>query len=267
MITFSIITITYNAAAVLSRTLESVAAQTYTDVEHIIVDGASNDGTLAIAEDYRRQSDGLCNGHSVVIKSEPDHGIYDAMNKGLGMATGTYVLFLNAGDTFASPSTLAEIAGAARLYGTRSEGRPLPAVLYGDTDIYDAAGNFVCHRHLSAPRRLSWRSFRRGMLVCHQAFYARADIAGRTAYDLKYRYSADVDWCIRIMKEAERDTLPMVNVNRVVAHYLREGQTTQNHRASLKERFDVMRRHYGIISTLLMHAVFAFREIARRIAA
>ncbi|RRD02525.1 glycosyltransferase family 2 protein [Prevotella sp. OH937_COT-195] len=266
MITFSIITVTYNAAEVSGRTFESVAGQTYPAVEHIIVDGASTDGTLAVAEEYRLRSDEACNGHCVLINSEPDSGIYDAMNKGLERATGNYVLFMNAGDTFASPRTLAEITEKACLDVKENERRLLPAVIYGDTDIYDAGGNFVCHRHLSAPRRLSWRSFVKGMLVCHQAFYARADIAARITYNLKYKYSADVDWCIQIMKDAERNALPMVNVNQVVAHYLQEGRTTQNHRASLKERYDVMCRHYGTFTTLFMHVCFAFRDLKRRLA-
>lgn len=264
MIKFSIITITYNAEAVLERTLESVAAQTYPEIEHIIVDGASKDGTLTIAEEYRRQSDAARNGHHVLIKSEPDKGIYDAMNKGLDYAMGTYIVFMNAGDSFASPSTITDIAEKTSLNVIEKEGRPLPAVVYGDTDIYDADGNYLCHRHLSAPERLSWRSFRNGMLVCHQAFYARTDIAKSFKYSLKYRYSADVDWCIRVMKAAERSALSMDNVHQVVAHYLQEGQTTMHRRASLKERFAIMCRHYGMFSTLIMHLLFVFRALKRK---
>jgi hypothetical protein len=98
------------------------------------------------------------------------------------------------------------------------------------------------------------------MLVCHQAFYARADIAGSVPYDRRYRYSADVDWCIRVMKEAEKRRLPLKNAEAVVADYLEEGQTTLHHRDSLKERFDVMRRHYGLFSTVVMHIWFVFRR-------
>ncbi len=264
MIKFSIITITYNAEAVLERTLESVAAQTYPEIEHIIVDGASKDNTLTIAEEYRRQSDAARNGHHVLIKSEPDKGIYDAMNKGLDYASGTYIVFMNAGDSFASPSTLADIVEKACLDVIEKEGRSLPAVLCGDTDIYDADGKFLCHRHLSAPEKLSWRSFRNGMLVCHQAFYARTDIAKRIKYNLKYRYSSDVNWCICVMKEAERCSLSMTNVHQVVAHYLQEGQTTMHRRASLKERFAIMCRHYGMFSTLIMHLLFVFRALKRK---
>ena len=82
---------------------------------------------------------------------------------------------------------------------------PLPAVLYGDTNIVDSDGNFLHPRRLSPPEDLTWKSFRQGMLVCHQAFYARIDFAIATPYDQQYRYSADVDWCIRVMKAAAKE--------------------------------------------------------------
>lgn len=264
MIRFTIVTITYNAAPVFMRTAGSVLAQTYRNVEHIIVDGASKDGTADIALDYKRRSDGAQNGHEVRVVSEPDKGLYDAMNKGLRLATGDYVCFLNAGDFFPDASTLHLIYNNARLGGYENDKDGLPAVLYGDTDLVDGEGRFVARRRLAPPERLTWRSFRSGMLVCHQAFYARADIARRTPYDLRYRFSADVDWCIRVMKEAARMRLPLANVHATVACYQREGQTTEHHRTSLRERFDVMRRHYGLPVTLAMHAWFVFRAVLKR---
>lgn len=264
MIRFTIVTITYNAAPVFMRTAGSVLAQTYRNVEHIIVDGASKDGTADIALDYKRRSDVAQNGHEVRVVSEPDKGLYDAMNKGLRLATGDYVCFLNAGDFFPDASTLHLIYNNARLGGYENDKNCLPAVLYGDTDLVDDEGRFVARRRLAPPERLTWRSFRSGMLVCHQAFYARADIARRTPYDLRYRFSADVDWCIRVMKEAARMRLPLANVHATVACYQREGQTTEHHRASLRERFDVMRRHYGLPVTLAMHAWFVLRAVLKR---
>ena len=263
MIKFTIVTITYNAAAVFVRTADSVLRQDYPNVEHIIVDGASTDGTVALALEYKAKSDAMGNGHEVRIVSEPDKGLYDAMNKGLGLATGDYVCFMNAGDFFPDGATLSLICANARLDGCRKDGKPLPAVLYGDTDWVDNEGRYMRRRRLTPPERLSWRSFRHGMLVCHQAFYARADIARLTPYDLRYRHSADVDWCIRVMKEAERMSLPLVNVRATIADYQREGQSTKYHRASLLERFDIMRRHYGLLQTLAMHAWFVVRAVVK----
>ena len=118
MVVFSIITCTYNAESVLQRTLDSVLEQTYSHVEHIIVDGASTDATLDRVEAYKQKSDAEDWCHEVRVKSEPDRGLYDAMNKGIQRATGQYVLFLNAGDTFPSADTL-ELANPHR-YRVRS---------------------------------------------------------------------------------------------------------------------------------------------------
>ena len=263
MIKFTIVTITYNAAAVFMRTADSVLRQDYRGIEHIIVDGASADGTKDLAGEYKKRSDAQGNGHEIKIVSEPDKGLYDAMNKGLRMASGDYVCFMNAGDFFPDGATLSLICANARLDGCRKDGKPLPAVLYGDTDWVDNEGRYMRRRRLTPPERLSWRSFRHGMLVCHQAFYARADIARLTPYDLRYRHSADVDWCIRVMKEAERMSLPLVNVHATIADYQREGQSTKYHRASLLERFDIMRRHYGLLQTLAMHAWFVVRAVVK----
>lgn len=259
----SVVTITYNAQDCLQRTLDSVLSQTFPDVEHIIVDGASSDNTLKMAEAYKRQSELKAASHEVIIQSEPDNGLYDAMNKGLNMASGDYIIYMNAGDTFASESTLLLIADCANKC-QRDTGR-LPAVVYGETDWTDDLGIIIGHRNHSVPKKLSWRSFKQGMLVCHQAFYARLDLAKRCPYNLKYRFSADIDWCIRVMKEADKQGLSLVNAQQLVALYQKEGQTTQNHRASLKERFDVMCNHYGTITTYLLHAWFVVRGIFRKI--
>jgi glycosyltransferase involved in cell wall biosynthesis len=257
MIRFTVVTITYNAEAVLKRTLQSVLRQTYGGVEHLIIDGASKDSTLQMAEDYKRLSDQSELGHKVIIKSEPDKGIYDAMNKGLTQASGDYIVFMNAGDCFPQDDTLEQVVHRCRLMESPSD--ELPAVLYGLTDIVDGEGKFLYHRRLQPPAQLSWRSFRQGMLVCHQAFYARTDIAKNLQYDTRYRFSADVDWCIRVMREAERMNLPLVPVGIVTANYLEEGQTTQNHRASFIERFRVMCRHYGFFRTVALHFWFLVR--------
>ncbi|MDD7461816.1 MAG: glycosyltransferase family 2 protein [Prevotellaceae bacterium] len=254
MIKISVITCTYNAARELQRTVDSVLEQSYAKVEHLIIDGQSKDATIDIARRYKNESDEAGQGHEVVLLSESDNGLYHAMNKALRMVTGDYLVYLNAGDIFPSDNTLEMVADSV------GEDETLPAVLYGDTDIVDDEGRFLRHRRLAPPKHLTWRSFRQGMLVCHQAFYARTDIARQNPYDLTYRFSADVDWCIRVMKEAERQNLALRYVNEVVCHYLDGGMTVKNHRASLKERFHIMCRHYGWLSTIIMHAWFAIRK-------
>ncbi len=263
MIRFTVVTITYNAEAVLQRTLDSVLCQTYEGVEHLIIDGASTDGTLAMAEAYKQRSDESASEHQVIIQSEPDSGIYDAMNKGLTQASGDYIVFMNAGDSFPQADTLEQIVHRCRL--TELPTAELPGVLYGDTNVVDGEGHFLHLRTHRPPQQLTWRSFRQGMLVCHQAFYARTDIAKNLQYDTRYRFSADVDWCIRVMKESERMCLPLYNIGIVVANYLEEGATTQNHRASLRERYQVMQRHYGVVQTFLLHCWFAVRALFKKV--
>ena len=152
---FSIITVTYNAADTLPATIESVRRQTCNLYEHLIIDGDSSDGTIEIA---RRNLHPLMR-----FRSAADRGIYDAMNKGLAEATGDYVIFLNAGDTFHSPDTLQRIADTIMC-------EDYPGVVYGQTDIVDADRRRIGPRHLTAPEQLSLQSFADGMVVCHQAF-------------------------------------------------------------------------------------------------
>ena len=227
MICISLVTITFQADDVIGPTLESVMRQTYENVEHIIIDGASTDGTLDRVQAYKRQSDEADNGHSVIILSEPDKGIYDAMNKGLARVTGEYVCFLNAGDRLPDADTLEHIAAVAMGAGDGD----MPGVVYGDTDIVGPDGQFLYHRRLRPPKKLTWRSFRKGMLVCHQ--------------------------------EVQRRELDLSPVNAIVANYLEEGQTTKHHKESLKERFRVMCHHYGWISTVCMHAWFVIRKFIK----
>ena len=241
---FSVITVTYNAAAVLEDTIQSVIAQTYHHVEYIIVDGASKDGTTGIIDRYRDRI--------ARVVSEPDGGLYDAMNKGIALATGDYLCFLNAGDSFHEDDTLQQIVHSLAPHDT------LPGVTYGETDLVDCEGHFVRKRRLSAPEVLTWKSFRQGMLVCHQAFFARRDLV--EPYDLRYRFSADFDWCIRVMKKAH----VLHNAHLVVIDYLDEGLTTANRRASLLERFRIMCRHYGVLSTVLHHAWFVVRLLLKK---
>ncbi len=241
---FSLITVTYNAGAVLEDTIQSIITQTYKNVEYILIDGASTDNTMRIIERYRD--------HIHTVVSEPDQGLYDAMNKGLSLATGDYVCFLNAGDCLHEDDTL---LGMVHSVAATHEAPCPPDVLYGDTALVDSEGHFLRMRRLTPPEHLTWKSFRHGMLVCHQAFFARRAIAPH--YDLRYRFSADFDWCIRVMKQARY----LHNTHLTLVDYLDEGLTTRNHRASLIERFHIMCRHYGTVPTVMRHLWFALRTL------
>lgn len=241
---FAIITVTFRAEDTVGRTLESVDKQTFADYEHLVVDGASPDGTLAVIDNHP-------NPRRNVI-SESDRGIYDAMNKGISLSKGRYLIFLNAGDSFHSADTLQIIADAIAAADE-------PGIVYGQTDIVDAEGRRLGPRHLTAPATLTLKSFADGMVVCHQAFVALRSIVG--FYNLKYRYSADYDWCIRCLQHSRCNVgLP----DTVLIDYLSEGMTTRNMIPSLRERFRIMRFYYGLVPTLLRHFGFAVRWLKRR---
>ena len=240
---FSIITITYNASKELPATMCSVAEQTFRDFEHLIIDGASKDDTVGIAEKMATPN--------LLIYSEPDKGLYDAMNKGLRKAKGKYLIFLNAGDAFHDKNVLMLMS---QVVSDDTD------IIYGDTNLVDANREFVAKRHLSVPEKLTFNSFRKGMLVCHQAFVVRRELAPE--YDLKYRFSADYEWCLRCLKKTSYHRCK--NLHKVIIDYLVDGLTDKNHKASLKERFAIMCQYFGYISTILFHLSFIPRYFYRK---
>lgn len=240
---FSIITVTYNAAQTIGPTLESVRSQTFDLYEHIIVDGASSDDTVKIAMKGATTRQ--------LLFSDPDSGLYDAMNKGLARATGEYVVFLNAGDTFHSVNTLQQVADAAFA-------NDFPGVIYGQTDIVGPDRRRLVGRHLVAPEVLTYNSFREGMVVCHQAFFAMRRLTSN--FDLRFRYSADYEWCLRVLQHSRHNCY----IDAVLADYLMEGQTTANRRKSLTERFRIMCYYFGFFPTLINHLKFIPRFLRRR---
>ena len=155
----------------------------------------------------------------------------------------------HAGDTIHDDNFLKELtAGLDRLI-------TLPDVVYGETALVDMDGRFIGMRRLKAPKKLGYKSFRNGMMVCHQSFIALRRSVPK--YDLAYRFSSDFDWCINVMKNSER----FYNAQTIISDYLSEGVTTANRRASLKERYEIMRRHYGWWCVNVYHAWFLIRGI------
>lgn len=239
----SIITVTFNAEKELASTLHSVASQTFTDYEHLIVDGASKDGTVELAGNFKNPR--------VKIFSKQDSGIYHGMNRGLKYAAGKYVVFLNAGDKLANSETLQHFA---------SKAMEDPDIIYGDTVIVDAEGNILRPRHLNAPATLTVESFANGMLVCHQAFMVKRKIAPE--YSRDYRLSADYDWCISCMKATTPERC--ANLEEVAIHYLDNGASEKHKLLSLRERFAIMTVHYGFFPSLLRHLSFIPRALLRK---
>jgi len=231
----SIITITYQAEKFLERTIQSVLDQGHrSEIEYVVIDGASTDGTLSIVEKYRAQID--------LHITEKDHGIYDAMNKGLRLANGDYVLFLNAGDTFATKDTLNTIFSAL------SES---PDVLVGDAMFVNMQGEELGLRSEvtphKIPKKLTWKSFKRGMVICHQSFIVKREIAPR--FTVEYQLSSDIDWEIKCLKLSQKT----IQLPDPICRYLMGGASVQNLKKSWKERFLVMQSHFGLVQTIFAH--------------
>ncbi|MGV8879802.1 MAG: glycosyltransferase family 2 protein [Sphingobacteriaceae bacterium] len=177
----SIVTVVYNGAATIERCVQSVFSQHYTDVEYIIIDGNSTDATLEIIEKYRDRIN--------CIQSATDNGIYDAMNKGIALATGDVVGILNADDVFASADVLSWVAGA---FADGSQ-----QIVYGDLQYVNPLGKIVRH----------WKSapfypalFKWGWMPAHPTFYAkRALFLKYGNYELEFGTAADYELMLRFL--------------------------------------------------------------------
>ena len=235
----SIITITYNAERWLERTMQSVLAQTCKDYEYIIVDGASKDGTV----DIIRRLEPLFEGR-LSWKSEPDKGLYDAMNKGIARATGDFLWFMNAGDEIYAPDTLAHVVAAAT---------DETDIVYGKACIVNAEGVKVSEHHKLTPPDLQRKHFLNGLVVSHQAILVRRSIAGQ--YNTSYRISADYDWCIRAVTASRKNAY----LDEYICKFLTEGVSQKQRKRSWAERFHIMRAHFGLLRTLWAHFVIVLK--------
>ena len=231
----SLITVCFNAEKYIENTILSLINQDYPAKEIIVIDGASKDNTLALIEKYTK--------NIKHIISESDKGIYDAMNKGLALATGDYVLFINAGDALHEASTLSQCF----LQYNNAD------IIYGDTFISNQNWQIMGLRRLRPPKQLMFKDFSKGMLISHQAFIAKRKIAPQ--FDTSYSYSADFDWCVKILKESKSN----YNSQIPIAHFMEGGQTSKTLIPGLKERFKIMIKHYGLLQTIWSHIFISFR--------
>lgn len=239
----SVITVVYNGVQFIESTIKSVIGQTYSNVEYLIVDGKSDDGTVELIQKYESQI-------SFWI-SEKDSGIYDAMNKGLQKATGDFVLFMNAGDGFYANDTLAKIP---------FDQHPDADIFYGETVIIDEnTGEELGLRLKKLPRNLNWKHYKKGMVACHQSIFVRKNIAGQ--YNTDYKLSADIDWVIRALKKS-RET---VFTQTIVARFLNGGVSRQQQKSSLKERFNIMQKYFGLPQTIISHIGFSIESLSIKV--
>ena len=238
----SVITVVYQAESLIERTLRSVCEQDMRNkIQLVIIDGGSKDSTLEKAKAWLKEGD--------ILISEPDKGIYDAMNKGLKAAHGEYVIFINAGDELFEPTTLSRMLSAANNAD----------VYYGETSIVDDLGNIKGSRRLTPPRNLTWRSLRFGMCVSHQSILARRSLCPN--YDQQYKISADIDWTIRLLRNCKTTGY----VNSYVSKFLEGGVSSTRRKKGLQERWHILSHHYGLLCNILNHGWILIRFILHRI--
>lgn len=235
----SIVTVTYNAAGVLEKTLQSILNQTSKDFECLIIDGASTDGTLDIIRKYQDRE-------NLRYISEKDWGLYDAMNKGISLAKGEYVWFINAGDKIYAPTTVEQIL-------QKLEKNPQADVVYGQSLIVDENDNPLGERHKIAPKNLKVKSLLKGLVVCHQSILVRRSIA--PTYNLRYKISADYNWTIEALKKSRQN----LYIDAYLSKFMISGISAKYRKLSLIERYHIMKKHFGTIPTLWAHVKIAIK--------
>lgn len=179
MLTFSIVTVSLNSESTVRACLKSVIGQTYPHIEHIVIDGGSTDSTLDILQEYR---------HSIAhLTSEPDDGIYSAMNKGICAATGEVVFFLNSDDRFADNEVLDDVA---RNFSSNTS----LEFLYGNI-IWDLDGRLVAHKQ---PEMIT-REFLARKTIIHQTIFAKRSLFQKTGlFSEELRIVADYEWILKV---------------------------------------------------------------------
>lgn len=219
----SVVTACFNAERFIRNTIESVLAQKDFILEYIIIDGASTDDTIKLISEYVDKFDG-----KLILVSEPDHGVYDAMNKGLLRASGDYIGIINSDDAYLSDSF-------KQVIETIQKQNSLPDVVYSDVNVIDEKGRFL--RVIPGDAKL----LKKGMLVNHPTCFVRNDAYRKYGlFDLKYNVVADYDLMLRIYHAGGT----FVKCPHILAEYRMGGLSTGNFK-SVQEKYDIQRKYYN----------------------
>ena len=249
----NVITITYNAERFLKNTIESIVNQSNKEFEYLIIDGASKDGTADIIRQYNHtlyasyaeaesRTPAFC--PQICWISEPDKGLYDAMNKGMHLAKGDFVWFINAGDKIYDDHTMQKVMDTLG-------NNPSCDVVYGQSIIIDEDENIRGERHKIAPKNLTFRSLLNGLVVCHQSILVRKAIA--PDYDLQYRISADYDWVCKVLDKSRLNCY----IDDYISRFMIAGVSSQQRKKAWVERYQIMKKHFGTPATLWAHLKIA----------
>lgn len=244
MLLLSIISINYNNAKGLSRTMNSVFAQEKTsEWEWIVVDGLSTDEGKTILEESKKQID--------VLIQEKDKGLYDAMNKGLNIAKGKYVWFMNTGDCIHRSDTVSKLLTEIKKSNLD--------VYYSDTYYMDLEGNIlgliskIDPHHF--PKKIDKNTFKMGMSICHQSFVVKKEIVGQ--YNLNYKVAADIDWVLNILQQNPSHQC----LDFILSQFETGGESSKQRKKALKERYRILANYYGTVPNFFHHVLIVFRKI------
>lgn len=234
----SIVTVTFNCQSIVQKTIESVLSQDYPNIEYIIVDGSSSDNTLEVIKKYEDQID--------CIVSEPDNGVYDAMNKSVKLATGDWILFMNAGDCFYSKNTVTKMF---------SDFHEQIGVVFGDT-ISEKDGCEIITRY----QPNWWRH--KYMPSCHQSIFVRRELLLRNPFQLRFRIVADV-YSFKCFRE---QNVQFKYIPEIVARYDISEGISQNPEKYMKELFLVLyKKPLSDIYYLLFVIKYTILKFVRKI--
>lgn len=233
----SIVTAVYNGSAHIRETIESVLRQQDLDYEYIIIDGGSNDDTLKIIESYLPAFQGRMR-----YLSEPDNGVYDAMNKGIRLCTGDYIGLINSDDRY----KMGAFNAVRSLILQHSE---CPDVVYSDLDVVDEAGDIVGGYEGDASK------LKKGMTVNHPTCFVKRSVYETMGlYDTKYQIVADYDFMLRIFHRGAN----FCKSSSKIAEYRMGGLSTNNYK-SVQERYLIQRMYYGLLYCSYVKARGLFR--------
>ncbi len=224
---FSIITVTYNAEAFIEGTVQSVISQKFNSFEYIIIDGDSTDNTKVILGNYNKQID-----HFI---SEKDQGLYHAMNKGIRIANGEFLLFLNAGDRFLNDTVLNEIDSAIS-----PKTRIVSADFMNVKNYGDYNGRYI------KTKACTLDNLRKDFAACHQAIFIHRSVV--VEYDLNYKILADYKWVVQASLKCKLESI--VHLNKAIVYYLDGGLSARYAKQNFLERIRLHQELFGRMQVL-----------------
>ena len=241
MAKISIITVTFNCQGSIESTINSILMQDFSNFELIIIDGASTDGTLNVINKYKSRI--KC------IVSEPDNGIFDAMNKAINLATGDWILFMNAGDTFANDNVLTSV------FGNHIESNV--GVVFGDAYFKRKSGLSLYH---GIPFYRNKDKYK-GMGICHQSIFVRADLAKLNPFNLDYKYTADYNMVMSIYNNGYK----FFETNVIISVYDLTGVSTLHCVDQFKEVYRICGLKSGTLLYYKLLIIHKYRELKIKI--